>query len=363
MEETLTITPARRGTIASSAAWVVQTTPRILTSTRSLALSSGIFTSGPAQPRPALLTRTSTRSKSRRAEATKERASARRDTSTRLVVTCGEPAARQRWATDWRRSRRRAQSASRAPLAAKASAVASPIPLEAPVIRTTLFLSRMARKRVEAGPRGLAPPQGKAAALAGDRRPSPLLDGAPRLAAAQEVAGELEVGLQRAPHLLRGGLGLQAQAGLVALAVAALHRRHVGESLVVGHPGGIAHPHRHVVDQLLGAGDGLPRVVHEHRLQLGDPGLVGADVARREGPHLELRAGAPRSDGANDDGDQENDRDGYHDHPQDAVHKLDDLPEIAPDKGQKSDRNSITIRSFPGGLKSRDAVAASIESP
>src|SRR5260221_5158953 len=221
MEDTLMITPDRAGSIAWSTAWVVQTTPRRLVSSRARAFSSGISTSGPAQPRPALLTRMSTRSKSRRAAATNPRAWLRTLTSTRFVVTLGEPASRERWATAWRRSSRRPQRASRAPFLAKASAVASPIPLEAPVIRTTLFLRRKGiARRLEAGPWGPAS-NGVGVVgwpLAGDLAPGFGLHRPIGGGLAEQGAGQVELGLERPPHLLGRRVSLQRHAGPIALA-------------------------------------------------------------------------------------------------------------------------------------------------
>src|SRR5437660_1385102 len=120
------ITPRWAAIIAGSAACVVQITPSRLVSTSCRIVSSGMSFRCPDQPAPALLTRTSTPSKSRSAPATKPRASADFEMSTRLLVTLGEPSSRQCRATACTRSSRRAQRARRAPLPAKARALASP---------------------------------------------------------------------------------------------------------------------------------------------------------------------------------------------------------------------------------------------
>src|SRR5262245_58934948 len=82
-------------------------------------------------------------SKMESAAPTNPRASAGLLTSATRTTTSGAPTARQRWATACKRSNRRAQMASLAPLRANSSAVASPIPLEAPVTRTAAPRSRM----------------------------------------------------------------------------------------------------------------------------------------------------------------------------------------------------------------------------
>src|SRR5579875_82626 len=134
-EATLTITPDLALSMAGKAAWVVHMAPITFVVTTSARVASGIVSKWPCQPTPALLTKMSTRPKAVSAARTKARASPGRPTSAVRTRTSAAPASRQRRATDRSGSARRAQSARRAWRRAKARAVASPRPLEAPVIR------------------------------------------------------------------------------------------------------------------------------------------------------------------------------------------------------------------------------------
>src|SRR5690348_11886830 len=177
-EATLTTTPALTSSIVGSAACVMSRAPSTLVWSIPTRSASAMSWKRPRQPTPALFTRTSMRSKDERAAATNPRASAGRLMSARRTTTSGDPAARQRCATTCSRSNRRAQMASRAPLRAKARAVASPIPLEAPVIRTAA--PRSLAMRAQSTPAGAGGSPGEAAFAPGPAlgpREAPAADG------------------------------------------------------------------------------------------------------------------------------------------------------------------------------------------
>ena len=127
---------------AAPTRYVVEITPLRFVATSSSTFSSGITCSLPIQPSPALLTRTSMRSWSRSAAATKAFASTRWPTSSLRTVTSGAPFSRHACATAFSCSTRRAPRTRLDFLRANARAAASPIPLDAPVMTTTAPLSR-----------------------------------------------------------------------------------------------------------------------------------------------------------------------------------------------------------------------------
>src|SRR6201999_2325961 len=112
-------------------------TPLRLTSTIASQSSTQCSSNGETGMMPALLTRTSSRPKVSTASDTNPARSLRRLTSVTLA-TASPPDDDSRAATAFNRSARRAPSTSLAPRSASRSAVASPIPLLAPVIATTL---------------------------------------------------------------------------------------------------------------------------------------------------------------------------------------------------------------------------------
>ena len=128
----MTIEPAFCASMIGSASCITNSAPKRLT--RSIASRSApvMSATGAGSSTPALLTTTSMRPKRAFASAKQAR------TSSRFVTSAGStavspPASR---ATSSSAARRRATSATRAPAAAKASATARPMPLDAPVTST-----------------------------------------------------------------------------------------------------------------------------------------------------------------------------------------------------------------------------------
>jgi len=91
-EETLMITPEFASSMLGRTAWTAIARPVTLVSMSRRMASSGMSWKRPRQPTPALLTSTSTRSKSRRAPATKARTSAGLVMSVRRTTTASAPA-------------------------------------------------------------------------------------------------------------------------------------------------------------------------------------------------------------------------------------------------------------------------------
>ncbi|MNM90476.1 hypothetical protein D3C81_1027390 [compost metagenome] len=136
MEAILIIWPARCCCMSGSVVAMPCSTPRMLTSIirfHSSTLSASSFESGMT---PALLTRTSTRPCNSTVKSMKDCMSSRLVTSS-PITSAVPPAERISLARASRRSVRRAPKTTRAPLLASRRAVASPIPLLAPVITMT----------------------------------------------------------------------------------------------------------------------------------------------------------------------------------------------------------------------------------
>src|SRR5437867_9274113 len=114
-------------------------TPLMLTSIISSQSSTRRSSKGDTGMTPALLKNTSSLPYRSQASLTRSETSSRRFTSVGAYSTL-PPAATMRSASDFRRPEPRAPSTSFAPRSASKSAVASPIPLLAPVIATTLSL-------------------------------------------------------------------------------------------------------------------------------------------------------------------------------------------------------------------------------
>src|SRR5262245_21127595 len=126
-----------------SAAWAQYNSPSTLSSTIRCHSVRGAPAAGPSSITPALLTSVSSRPSSATVRSMVSAACCSPVTSassTRAVP----PSARMVAARESRRSLRRAATATAAPCPARASAVASPIPLDAPVTRATVPSSRCA---------------------------------------------------------------------------------------------------------------------------------------------------------------------------------------------------------------------------
>jgi len=106
------------------------------------------------------------------------------------------------------------------------------------------------------------------------------------------------------PHLLGRRALADDDGSAVSAGVAAVRERDVADAVVAAQAGRIAHLGEHVVDDLPGAGDRLPRPGHEQRLQLIEALPVRREPVGRQRPDLEVLSPAPPHGGDCDQGDQ-----------------------------------------------------------
>lgn len=132
-DETKTMSPRRRSTIAGANARTIRWAPTRLRSISRPNRSEVTSMVAPGATRPALLTTTSISPRSAVALAAKSATDASSVTSSRCA-TASPPSARTAAAISSRASTRRAPSATGCPAAARTLAVSAPIPDDAPVI-------------------------------------------------------------------------------------------------------------------------------------------------------------------------------------------------------------------------------------
>src|SRR4051794_39303024 len=147
-----TMSPEPCSSIPSIAAWVVYRTPMTLVCSIRRQSSGSAPTIVPSSITPALFTRTSSPPSSSRVRRTAPAQAASSVTSRSRVSTVA-PSARSFPASASRRSLRRAPRATAAPARARATAVASPMPDDAPVTSATLPASGRVASVIRPPPR------------------------------------------------------------------------------------------------------------------------------------------------------------------------------------------------------------------